>query len=112
MTAISVAGATSMSRRLAVVLTGLAMVLACQSKAGAQQVAPASYEDLVSRLQAVESQLANQNNGPVYPDAGGGCGCAVATDCCQPCCDPCCVRGGFYAMYENVWLKPHFNHNE
>ena len=93
-----------MRRPLTRALFGLFVALSSSSLLYGQQIQPTSYEDLVSRLEAVESGLAQYESSAQY--SGGG-------ETAQPyCCDPSCgVRGGFFATYENVWVQPYFNHN-
>ena len=87
-----------MRRPFAVALLGLCVALGSSSLLHAQQVKPISYEDLVSRLETVESELTAMQNASPIPDqvySGNSNG----------------VSGGLFITYENVWIKPYFDHN-
>lgn len=86
----------------AMVLLGLLMALANSNDLHAQDVRPESYDDLLARLDAVESELAAQHNAPKYGNSS------------RSCCNSTirrAVRGGLYASYENVVIHPYFSHN-
>jgi hypothetical protein len=86
-----------MRRPFTVALLGLFVALGSSSLLHAQQVKPISYEDLVSRLETVESELTAMQDAAPIPD--------------QVYSDNSCVRGGLFVEYENVWIKPYFDHN-
>jgi hypothetical protein len=97
-----------MKRRFLLLLAGATLAVFGQvSGVYAQDVAPASYEDIIARLQAVEQQVASQNvqNGPAESAPGGG-------GCCQSCCDCCCPPPRrWYARYDSVYVEPRFTRN-
>src|SRR5438105_3608727 len=73
----------------------------------------ATEADLIARVAALETQLKGGMSAN-YDAHGGGCGCcggceSSCGDCCG-CCDSCCCSH-VYAVYENVFLKPHFSRN-
>jgi len=86
-------------------LLGLFMALGTSSQLYAQRMQPISYEDLLSRVEALESDAAANYEAAAQHDSG----CGSNESCC---CNPCAVRGGFFASYESVILQPHFSHNE
>ncbi len=96
----------SLPRLSLTLCAGLLLAAVCwEGSAQAQQVSLASYNDLLSRLESVESRLANERHD------GGGCD-ACGPDCCDSCCDTSICRGGWYGMYEAVFVKPYFTQNQ
>ena len=92
-----------MRRPFTLALLSMCVTLCSSSLLHAQQAKPISYEDLVSQLETVESGLAAIHEANAQQDA------ALGPD--QLYCDNSCVRGGVFVAYENVWIKPYFNHN-
>jgi len=65
-----------------------------------------SYSEMMARLQQLEAQMESQQRqfSTVSYEMGGG---AHKGDVYESCCDPC-ASGGFYALYENVFVQPYF----
>ena len=91
-----------MRRPFILALLGLFMALGSSSRLHAQRIMPTSYEDLVSRLESVESKLTTQ------PETAWSSDQICSDGCTNSCCE---ARGGLFVTYENVWIKPFFNHN-
>lgn len=98
---------------VAVVATGSAAIAQNNYVAG-DDISLASYEDLLTRVQGLEAQLASkspyQGVETCGYQVGGGCapdGCGLESACCQPECN----NGGCYVMYESVIVAPHFGTN-
>lgn len=91
-----------MRRSYTLTILGLLMGISSSSLLHGQEVRPISYDDLVARLEAVESELASKQDVAPVPLP------AYRPSRCNTCPG---VRGGLFASYENVWVKPFFNHN-
>ncbi len=72
-----------------------ACALAWAGTARAQSVSAVAYSDMMQRLNALEARQADLEN------------IALSGDCGASSCDPC-IQGGWYFLYENVIVKPHF----
>ncbi|GEM_PF-1404390 len=92
-----------MRRPFTMALLGLCMALGSSSLLQAQQIQPISYDDLVARLANVESELT------AIREAGPAQDIPLGPD--QLYSDNASTRGGLFISYENVWIKPYFNHN-